>query len=241
MDFSLYITKTNSYLEKMFIEKGYTDFEFYNWSKRNIKDGWLIYDIGANIFEYTEIFARLSGPNSTVYSFEPQHQLFDNYLTAKKSNDYTNAAKIIAFNFALGDNQESKELRIPKFNLGGASISEGFKQYQDDLGLTETITETIQVKRADSLDLPKQIPNLIKIDIEGYELQAWQGFTEAMKQAKIIIAEVGPYTEIELLEEYFKNRKAYDLQDNPMLAQNPESMVKFLYKNKHRQYNVVFR
>jgi FkbM family methyltransferase len=239
-DFYLYLDNPEDYIQKKFIDEGVFDEEIYFWSKKNIKSGWLIYDIGANIFEYSEMFSRLSGKDGVVYSFEPQKHLVENYKKFQEKNSYTNAAKIEIFNFALGNKNGVDVLLKNIKNIGGSTLSKKFVEIKKGQEVYSE-KEHVSIARADCLDLPEQIPDLLKMDIEGYEWEAWQGFTENMKKAKNIIAEVGSYTEKDLLAEYFGyGRNAYYI-DGTFAADRIKDLEKILLKNKKGQYNIVFK
>jgi FkbM family methyltransferase len=241
LNFKLYATKEDDLLQKIFINDGCTDNEFYDWAKNNVKPGWIIYDFGANIFEYTEIFARLSGPDGEVYSFEPQKELVENYKIAQRYNSYDNVSTVNIFNFGVSNKTENVILKTNLKNLGGSSMNSGFLEYFSHriLNNENFVDQEISVKRLDEVELPHKTPDLIKLDVEGAEWQAWQGFPDFIKNTKIIIAEVGKYTEQALLDQYMFGRKAYDFGGN-LVANDVIDILEIIHSPQDRQYNFVF-
>ena len=90
------------------------------------------------------------------------------------------------FNYALGNRNEKKIIKIPilknSASYGRASISQKFKSFT---------TETILVRSLDYLVKKKKIKvnklDFIKIDTEGYEFQVIKGAKETIKKYKPIL------------------------------------------------------
>lgn len=213
LDFYISNIDETDHIQKLFIENGTYDEKLAEWMINNIQSGWVIYDIGANIFEYTEIAARISGKDGCVYSFEPNRELVNNYINNKHKNDYSEAADINVYPVALGDQNETTKLFYNKENIGASSISDVFIEYSKDKVYSHEYAESmeIEVRRAASLGLPPIIPDLMKIDIEGAEAMFWSGAPDFLKQSKNIIIEVGPYTPEWFIEEIMQGREAYHL------------------------------
>ncbi|NJD38933.1 MAG: FkbM family methyltransferase [Geobacter sp.] len=73
------------------------ELETKEWFVHNIKDGWCIFDCGANIGYYSILFSRLS-PNGRIHAFEPTstiHMLAENLR-------YNNIHNVTMVNKALG-------------------------------------------------------------------------------------------------------------------------------------------
>lgn len=207
--------KADDHVQNSFRKYGTADFALSDWIVNNVQPGWFIYDVGANIFEFTELAARAAGKHGRVFSFEPQHKLVDNYLEVRKHNRYDNVAPVQIYRCALGNKTEKATLKIEKGNAGCATISDDFNNYYNK----DVIEQTIQVYRADSLNLPNIVPDLIKIDIEGAEPEFWEGTPEFIQQSPHIIIEVGPYTPIDFIDKITKDRVVTNLNDRPIEKQ----------------------
>lgn len=180
--------KTDKYVQANCSTDGAWDKELTQWMINNIQPGWTCLDIGANTFYFAEVIARLTGPTGKVLAFEPIKRLCNEYYKARCLNDYTNVAPIDVFEFALSSKEDTLLLKTWEENIGGSSIvttiEEGFHQ---DFG--KYYTEETLAKRLDSIDLDKV--DFIKIDIEGHERFAFEGFSEAAKKCPLIVVELG--------------------------------------------------
>lgn len=144
-----------------------------------IKDGDVIYDCGANIFDHS-IFFALNNPKSTVIAFEP---VFEYFKMGLKNKEHFNAQNIIGLNVALGEKNEEKIIYVD--NEGSSIVFDG----------TNTREEKISIKPIDFLVDSKQIPgpNVIKIDVEGFALPLLKGAIKTLEKFKpVVIIELHP-------------------------------------------------
>lgn len=132
----------------------------------------VVYDIGANTGYYS-IFAA-SVHNARVYSFEPLPE----HLACLTSSSRLNRIEenITTYQIALGDTDEERD-----FYLGGSGSS------FDPLFLGNSSAEHIKV-RSVQLDALRQqsrmdLPDFVKIDVEGFEYPVLRGATETIKAA----------------------------------------------------------
>jgi FkbM family methyltransferase len=144
-------------------------------------------DIGANMGFYS---IALSAENATltVESFEPQPNVFEILTSNINLNEFR--SRIHPHNTGVGTSKEEITMFIPRFTgTGGAS----FKNLHNDEG------ESIQIKvPVDALDdLIKVEPDLIKIDVEGSELNVLKGGARTIKLSK-------PTVVVELLRKWMK-------------------------------------
>ncbi len=146
-----------------------------------IQEGQTVLDIGAHKAAYLYFMVKKVGNNGKVFAFEPQLILY-NYLT--KLKDIFEWDNVTVERLALSDSEGVVTLYIPakKVRKGyspGATILENKERI--DYGLTETInTESL-----DSYCNRKNIkPNFLKIDVEGNELNIFQGGINTLKNFK---------------------------------------------------------
>lgn len=139
-----------------------------------IKRGDIVWDIGANRGYYTRIFSGKVGTKGHVYAFEP-----DPYNFKKFKSNCSALNNVTLFKFALGD-EDGKAFLIRGKDLSGTtskiSISEK-KGIPVDIFSGKTL---IEKKIA-------EVPNIIKIDVEGYELEVLKGFGEFIKKPVISV------------------------------------------------------
>ncbi len=150
--------------------------------KQLIKPNDHVLDIGANIGFYAKIISNLVGPKGKVYCFEPDKTNF-NYLVKN-----TNAiANIKLFNLAVSDKEEV--IKVYKSKL----LNVDHRTYPVN---NYDSVEEINAKSIDGM-LGEEIEkiDLIKIDIQGFELTAFKGMQNLLsKQNNIkIIAEYWPH------------------------------------------------
>jgi FkbM family methyltransferase len=136
-----------------------------------------VLDIGANLGAYTVPVAQeLAAAGGYVYAYEPQrivyYQLCGNVFLNRLDNVYAHC-------MALGD--EDGSLALPAIdyqnttNIGGFSVDPAIREHQNCISTSAARHEPeVPLKRLDSLTLPKA-PCLIKIDVEGLELQVLRG------------------------------------------------------------------
>jgi FkbM family methyltransferase len=136
-----------------------------------VNDGDFVIDVGANIGQYTARLSKLVGRSGRVLAFEPVPDTFELLAFNISLLDLTNVS---LFNAAVSSEARIVGMSIPKFETGldnhwGASIS-------PDGGQLKVMSLTI-----DSLAISTRV-GLVKIDVEGHELQALLGMGELLKR-----------------------------------------------------------
>lgn len=212
--YNVCVIKNDEYIGPC-IARGY---EWDGWMRSDIlrcyKDGTDIIDIGANIGYNTLMFSDYG----TVHSFEPvYYQIVDMNI---KNNNLKN--NVFIYNCALSNVECETSMYVPatgcqsatNINYGGASLYEHEKlgDYKID----------VSCKRLD--DVYKGIPSIIKIDVEGHELQVLEGALNTIKtHMPMILIEIHDYETSEIPK--FLEALGYDTPE-----QRPEAM--FLYRAK---------
>ena len=138
-------------------------------------------DIGANMGFYSLALA-IENPNLSVISFEPQPGVYQRMLQNIELNDLQNRVKVI--NMALGQQVDELTMHIPRFTgSGGAS----FKNLHEDEGEASQIK--VSVSTLDIMEIG--VADLMKTDVEGFELNVISGSYGWMMQSKpTIMAEL---------------------------------------------------
>lgn len=138
-----------------------------------IVTGRCVVDAGANIGLFSIWACKLGARR--VYAFEPVKETFEQLEENIKLNNMTN--KITAENVALGEKRCSKKINY----LGGGDPCAKIENRKNNLKI-----QKIDVIRLDDYDF-KKIPNVIKIDTEGYEENVILGSKKIIKKYKPIL------------------------------------------------------
>ena len=136
-----------------------------------LPDNSTILDIGANIGSHSIYWSRERNAKK-VYAFEPLDTTYDILTKNIELNNLEDT--ITSYNFGLYNKEtNARILYFWKENLGGTSFipdgNGGFK-----------------LKTLDSLDIKEKI-DLIKIDVEGAEVQTIEGALETIKANKPVL------------------------------------------------------
>ena len=134
-----------------------------------------IFDIGANKGDYTQILLeKLSRQklNARINVFEPTASCFS-LLT----NCYASSANVILNQTAVSNANGSLQIYYDQEESVLASL---YQRNLSSIGMSLNQSETVQTIRLDSYIKAKQITHihLLKIDIEGHEIAAFEGMGE---------------------------------------------------------------
>ena len=149
--------------------------------KKELKKGDTVIDVGANIGYFTLFFSKLVGEKGKVIAFEPDPINFDILKKNIELNKITNVELV-----KKGVSNKNEFMRLYKSPVsGGHSLikNEWGKEYTDIQ--TVTLDEYFKEQKID----------VIKIDVEGFELEVIEGGKKIFKNNKNIkiISEFGGY------------------------------------------------
>jgi FkbM family methyltransferase len=184
-------------------------------------------DVGSNTGKWTYYLSKVS---ARVISFEPTFLLFK--LNKKL---FSNIKKITTFNFALGSVNASAIIRVPDSNLDEASVGKKFNSQM------QISTESVRIVRGDKILKNKKI-DLIKIDVEGYEVEVLRGLQTTIKnKIPVLIVEIEKrHNPLFLLS--FKMLKLYGYlvfyQKNNRLHLIKSNYKKFINSNQKIKNNI---
>ena len=162
-----------------------------------IKEVW---DVGAHQGETALYFAK-KFPKSTIRSFEPVSSNYNLLIqNCRKLENFH------AHNFALGE-QNTKT----KIFLQGASVIHSLRDDLNKPSAEDTKAEDIEVKSIDYVlnEFETTTIDLLKIDVEGYEIQVLEGARKSLTEKKInfIYLETGlddRFNSIQSLNDFLK-------------------------------------
>lgn len=169
----------------------------------------IVYDIGGNIGYHA---LGISHKAKHVYSFEPNSK---SYKLLKLNTE--NKKNITCLQLAIGD------------SIGKTHISDyDFNQYGNygELKINDT-GEECELTKIDELNLP--LPDIIKIDVEGYELKVIEGGRKTISNRKpIIFYESIHGTGFDLIYDFLHDELKYDIYWVPSPNYNPNNYKKNL-------------
>jgi len=186
-----------------------------------LKDDSVFVDIGANIGLFSIYLSKFS--NAKIYSIDPSVQNFQKFLYHLKLNSCPN---IVPINVGLSyQDSFGYMVNLSPINSGTFKVVEA--KSMDDTYLVRLCT---LLELVNHLELTKI--DLIKIDVEGYEMNVFKGFfTEKNKiMPKNIVMEFGDqiertgYDQLDSFN-YFINMgyKAFDVYGKPYTFGEPLS------------------
>jgi len=152
-----------------------------NLLKKYIHENYIVLDIGANIGFYANILSQLVGEKGEVHCFEPDNT---NFLHLKKNCSQLQNVKLN--NKAVGPKTEKLKIYTSKeLNVDHRTYKP--EEYEEEI-------EIDAVSIDDYLGDNKKA-DFIKMDIQGFEMQALKGMHKTLEQNKEIkiISEFWPY------------------------------------------------
>jgi len=156
--------------------------------RKIVKEGEIVFDIGANIGLHTVLLSKLIEPSGRLCVFEPNGELLPQLeLTVEGLSNAT------LYPFALSNKSETATLFVPEDAAMGSLAD--WTSGREDLGQTHMVT--CEVRQIDDLIESGTIPqpNFIKCDVEGAELMVFQGGSKALNRvdAPVIMFEANVY------------------------------------------------
>ncbi len=143
------------------------------------KADWIVFDIGANVGLFTVQQARRK---ACVYAFEPNPDCYRRLSKAVDANRLN--SRVSKFNYALGSSPGTGTMRIPLGYTTSGTI----------MPSADTMPGTTSIVEITSLDeivprLGVAHVDLLKIDVEGAEVEVLRGAVQTLENVERIIVE----------------------------------------------------
>jgi FkbM family methyltransferase len=166
------------------------------WMSGTLTEGMTMIDVGAHMGIYSMIGAKLVGESGVVIALEPSTREFQRLAFHVTLNDLRNVRCLQA---AASGSAGEKALKIAsEWNSGHNTFGEFFspavEKTREERVPTQTLDALVAVHGLERVDL-------IKIDVEGHELQVLAGAVETLKRFR-------PRMLIEVFEETLRHHGA---------------------------------
>lgn len=128
-----------------------------------------IFDVGANIGDYSKTVSQVMGTSATIHAFEPSSAT---YSTLKENT--SGVSNLVLHHFGMTD--VPGEMTLYK-NSGLSGLSSVYQRRLDHFNIAMDQKETIRLESIDSFCTAEGIARIhfLKLDIEGNELRALTG------------------------------------------------------------------
>ena len=125
-------------------------------------------------------------PNKIIHSFEP---LADSLKIQKKFFNYKK--NIFFYNFALGSHSSIREFFITKRMDSSSFFKIDTEKIKNDIYKIQN-QKNIQIKTLDEIIIDQEFfkPILIKIDVQGFELEVLKGAEKILEKTNYLLIEV---------------------------------------------------
>ena len=150
----------------------------------NIRTGDIVWDIGSYMGMYSIFSSEAVGISGKIYSFEPEPQ---SYIYLKRNCELNKAYNVNIFNFALSNFSGSGKIYSSRID----SLAIHSLEYESRL---KAKGSPIQIFKGDDLIKNKmaEIPNCLKIDVEGTEISVLEGLNNTLlyQECRFLLIEV---------------------------------------------------
>ncbi len=152
---------------------------FFNNLDKNIQP--IIFDVGANIGDYSIAINSIFKERAQVYCFEPSKETFA--ILRENLKNYKN---IKLYNFGFGQENKTSVLYSNEKGSGLASL---YDRKLEDHGIKMNQQENVIIKRLDDFFSENNIGHIhfLKMDVEGNELNVLKGAEETIKSGVVDI------------------------------------------------------
>lgn len=128
-------------------------------------------DVGANIGYYAFIESALVGETGTVYALEPVEE---NYARLLQNISLNNSQNIEHYRVAASDRNGPAQIHVGKKRNWSSMVNTEPRRF--------VRSETVDAIRIDDFLEKKEIPNFVRMDVEGYEYAILEGMQKTLQR-----------------------------------------------------------
>jgi FkbM family methyltransferase len=144
-----------------------------------------VIDIGANVGQFAVASAMLL-PDSQVYSFEPGPKIVSQLM-----KNVTSLSNVRVFPYALGEKGGVVEFHMNQYSPSSSLLRLAQSHKTAFPGAQEKEIVQAEMTTLDEIAVGLELnsPFLMKIDVQGYEMNSLVGAKETLKQVDYVIVE----------------------------------------------------
>ena len=152
-------------------------------AKRFAREGDTIWDVGSNVGEFTVAAADTVGGSGMVLSVEPDTWLCQ-LIRRSMQHQKNESLKINLLSSAISSRSGVATLVIPRRGRASNALKRSGRHQEKNQHLAEYLVPTL---RLDDLLAASSSPDLIKIDVEGEELDVLKGGQDVLRKHRPLI------------------------------------------------------
>ncbi|WRQ44946.1 FkbM family methyltransferase [Rhodobacterales bacterium FZCC0083] len=220
----------NDHIGHQVFTRGSFDKAIYNFFRVNKLKNITVFDIGANIGTVCIPLAQLN--DVKVVAFEPA----DRNYSLLVLNNYINGNKLTTIPIGISNNihhtVEVLQLNVNKVNSGSSSLLPTWNVNRGDV-----LYQNILVSEMDTLSDLYQLskPNIIKLDIEGNELNALFSMRSVLDEKVILLMEWRP----DLIDESTGSALLEFFADYKIMCLHASGLISDSFDEKQKYENVL--
>lgn len=180
---ALYLSRTPSYRDGL--KLGIAAAIEHEGPIRSIEYGTLI-DVGANLGQFS-LLSRTLHPDAVIHAFEPLSAMAVKYQQLFASDARTTLHRCAAGTFAT-----TAEINVSNHPDSSSLLPISNQQSELFPGTQKSSVEVVKVERIDDVLRGMTLPDpiLIKLDVQGFELEALKGMPDLLARARWVYVEV---------------------------------------------------
>jgi FkbM family methyltransferase len=146
----------------------------------DVRDGDVVFDIGASIGQFTCWAAALGGPNVQVHAFEPEPRTA---ARARENAALNKLDNVHIHEVALSDRDGSFMLSV--HGLVGVGTHSLFADHALELPVSHTVEVPVRTPESYTRDRNIPEPTLLKLDVEGAEAGVLRGIDRWLTSGRL--------------------------------------------------------
>jgi len=161
-----------------------TEKQEWNFYINYIQPGMNIFDVGANAGELTLLFSHFTRQSGNVHAFEPSENTYQKLLLVKEA---ARSKNVTTNRMALSSNKGEVALHEYGEQYSGLNTIAHRPLQEQGFDITPIRTSNVRCETLDNYCEINKVEkiDLLKIDVEGAELEVLQGGKHMFKQKKI--------------------------------------------------------